>query len=384
VRALDTDWTLGAGLENLIVLNTVRMTNTTATGNALNNIIDTPGVDHGGTIHGMGGDDTIFAAQHQDGMVFGDDGNDVLHGETSTSMAGLDGGAGNDTLIAGRTGAMTGGGGADSFVYNNELTLGGSTIADFGSGTDKIHLDARVMTALGATGNFAADDVRFYSAAGATSGHDSDDRVIYDTSTGHLFYDADGSGSGAARFITTVSNANAPATVVATDIAVDNGTTPTPTPTPGQTFNGSNGNDTIVGTVGNDTIWGNSGNDWIEGRGGNDQLSGGSGQDNYVFREFGAANADTLLNFDSNWDAMRFDNAAFTGLGADGHFAAGDARFFAGAGATSGHDADDRLVYNTTSGQLYYDADGAGGADAQLVATIQGAGAVAAPDIWVV
>ena len=42
------------------------------------------------------------------------------------------------------------------------------------------------------------------------------------------------------------------------------------------------------------------------------------------------------------------------------------------------------MVYNTSTGQLYYDADGAGGADAQLVATVQGAGAVAASDIWVI
>src|SRR5207244_2025789 len=145
----------------------------TATGNELGNVIDERGVDHGGTVHGMGGDDTIYAAQHA-AMVFGDDGNDVLHGETATSLGGLDGGAGNDTLIAGRTGTMTGGSGADSFVFNDQLALGGSSVADFTSGTDKIHLDARVMPGLGTSGNFASDDVRFYAAAGATSGHDAD------------------------------------------------------------------------------------------------------------------------------------------------------------------------------------------------------------------
>jgi Ca2+-binding RTX toxin-like protein len=153
----------------------------------------------------------------------------------------------------------------------------------------------------------------------------------------------------------------------------------------GSNISGTAGNDTLVGTTGNDTIFGNSGNDWIEGRGGNDTLSGGSGLDSYVFREFGAANADALNNFDgNNWDSLRFDSGAFTALGGPGHFAAGDARFFAGAGATGGHDADDRIVYNTSSGQLYYDADGAGGADSQLVATIQGAAPVVAPDIWVI
>jgi Ca2+-binding RTX toxin-like protein len=234
------------------------------------------------------------------------------------------------------------------------------------------------MSALGASGRFIANDPRFYAAAGATGGHDADDRVIFDTTSGGLYYDADGSGSQAA--VRLAGTFGAP--VAATDIVVVNGTTPTPTP--GQSFSGTSGNDTIVGTSGNDTIFGNAGNDWLEGRGGNDQISGGGGQDSYVFREFGAANADTLAQFDTNWDSLRFDSAAFTGAGGAGHFTAGDARFYSAAGASGAHDADDRFVYNTSSGQLYYDADGAGGADAQLVATVQGAAAVNATDIWVI
>ena len=306
-----------------------------------------------------------------DDRITGDNGTNWLTG----------GGGGADTLNGSLgTDMLTGGVGADHFVF--DVSPGGSNydaITDFASGEDKINLDARAMSALGASGNFAAGDARFYAAAGATGGHDADDRVIFNTSTGQLFYDADGSGISAGQLLFTVQSG---AAVAATDIVVDNGTTPPPTT--GQNIQGSTAADTLVGGSGNDTIYGNAGNDWIEGRGGNDIVSGGGGQDSYVFREYGAANADTVTSFDTAWDAMRFDSAAFTGAGGVGHFATGDARFYAAAGASSGHDADDRFVYNTSTGQLYYDADGAGGNDAQLVATVQGAPTVTANDIWII
>ena len=306
-----------------------------------------------------------------DDRITGDNGSNWLTG----------GGGGADTLNGSLgTDMLTGGVGADHFVF--DVSPGGSNydvITDFASGEDKISLDARAMSALGASGNFAVDDARFYAAAGATGGHDADDRVIFNTSTGQLFYDADGSGVSTGQLLFTVQSG---AAVAATDIVVDNGTTPPPTT--GQNIQGSTAADTLVGGSGNDTIYGNAGNDWIEGRGGNDIVSGGGGQDSYVFREYGAADADTVTSFDTAWDAMRFDSAAFTGAGGVGHFATGDARFYAAAGASSGHDADDRFVYNTSTGQLYYDADGAGGNDAQLVATVQGAPTVTANDIWII
>jgi len=50
----------------------------------------------------------------------------------------------------------------------------------------------------------------------------------------------------------------------------------------------------------------------------------------------------------------------------------------------SGHDADDRLVYNTTTGALYYDADGSGAGAALVVANFQGAPGIVATDITVI
>ena len=95
-------------------------------------------------------------------------------------------------------------------------------------------------------------------------------------------------------------------------------------------------------------------------------------------------NFDRLLDFTSGADRLRFDDAAYGSIGALGDFAAGDDRFFAGAGARSGVDAEDRLVYNTSTGVLWYDADGSGPGGQMFVATLQGAPALSAGDIAVI
>ena len=144
-------------------------------------------------------------------------------------------------------------------------------------------------------------------------------------------------------------------------------------------------NDRISGSAVAEELNGGGGNDTINGRGANDTLTGGLGADTFVFDTApSAGNVDQVTDFVSASDRLDFDNALFSALGADGNFAAGDARFAAGAGFTAGRDASDRVVYDTNTGNLYYDADGNGAGAAQLVATIQGHPAVAATDITVI
>jgi Ca2+-binding RTX toxin-like protein len=98
----------------------------------------------------------------------------------------LNGGAGNDIL--------RGFGGADSFAFTTALGAGNvDTIADFQSGIDKIALDDAIFAQIGGPGAFNAN--AFFAGSAA---HDADDRIIYNSATGQLFYDADGNGAGAA------------------------------------------------------------------------------------------------------------------------------------------------------------------------------------------
>jgi Ca2+-binding RTX toxin-like protein len=157
--------------------------------------------------------DILVNINAADGSAF----NDSLSGNAaSNSLSGL---AGNDTL-AGLAGydTLTGGQGNDCFDFTSAPAARNSDrITDFVSGTDKLRFDDAVHSAIGVTGNFTAGDGRFWSAPGATAGHDADDRVIYDSSTGSLYYDADGSGAGAALLVATFQGNPI---ITATDIAV--------------------------------------------------------------------------------------------------------------------------------------------------------------------
>ena len=113
--------------------------------------------------------------------LIGGSGNDVLTGDGLANR--LEGGAGNDLL--------KGGGGADTFVFGTALqTAGIDTILDFAPGIDRIALDDAIFTAF--SGQSTVGSFAFHIGGAA---HDADDRLIYNSSSGTLMYDADGTGA---------------------------------------------------------------------------------------------------------------------------------------------------------------------------------------------
>jgi Ca2+-binding RTX toxin-like protein len=141
------------------------------------------------TISGSTKDDNIVAGAGAD-SISGGNGNDTLSG-----------GAGNDALVGGAgNDVLTGGDGADRFVFDTALGASNvDTIKDFVTVTDKIVLSSKVFGKFtGSSTGSAITAGNLVVGAGTTAvAKDNDDYLIYDTTSDLLYYDKDGSGSGA-------------------------------------------------------------------------------------------------------------------------------------------------------------------------------------------
>jgi Ca2+-binding RTX toxin-like protein len=143
----------------------------------------------------------------------------------------------------------------------------------------------------------------------------------------------------------------------------------------GDVLTGNQDGNSLYGHSGNDQLRGLNGRDWMVGGGGDDLLSGGNDSDwltggagSDIFRFDAALNAwnvDEIADFTVGVDKLQLDRNvfwAFTYQGAVEH-----TQFTIGTAATS---ASHRLIYNSATGAVSYDADGTGGATAVQFATI--------------
>jgi Ca2+-binding RTX toxin-like protein len=113
----------------------------------------------------------------------------------------------------------------------------------------------------------------------------------------------------------------------------------------------------VVGNSGTNILDGAAGNDVVKGLGGNDVLRGGAGRDAFVFNTAlnASTNVDRVTDFNVTDDAIHLENEIFWSLTTSGTLAAS---LFKDIGVGT-RDADDRILYNSKNGFLYYDADGA-------------------------
>jgi len=319
--------TLGAELENLVLTGTAA----NGTGNAVANVITGNAANN--VLSGLAGNDTLD----------GGDGNDTLNG-----------GASNDRLV--------GGAGLDVFQFNTALAADNvDAVADFATG-DVLQLDRAIFSALSAGTTLTAAE--FLSGAGVAAATNGQQLILHDTTTGALRYDSDGNGAAAAVLF---ANLNVGAPLTAAAIALT-GTAPAINGTinadnllgtaANDTINGLAGNDTINGAAGNDAINGGAGNDDLNGGTGVDALTGGTGADTFRFDANGPANSDQITDFNiAEGDRIALAASVFTDIGNAGAGLTA-AQFLAGPGVVSATSRAQRILFNTTTGALFWDVDG--------------------------
>ena len=230
VMSLLPDYTLPTNVENGRV---GVATAANLTGNSLSNTIFAgAGANN---LQGSGGTDTVSYQYASAAVVVslgkttaqttGGSGLDTLlsfENLTGSSFADqLTGNSGNNLLRGlGGKDVLVGGAGKDVFVF--DTALGASTnldrVSDYSTVNDTIHLENAIFTRLTVAG--ALSSANFKSSTTGLAA-DANDYVCYNTRTGALSYDADGSGHGAAvQFASVWSSTTAHPALTLADFVV--------------------------------------------------------------------------------------------------------------------------------------------------------------------
>ncbi|MDB5658124.1 MAG: hypothetical protein JWS10_739 [Cypionkella sp.] len=321
------------------------------------------------TLSGSAGNDILTGGAGNDSVV-GGNGNDSLYGGTGNDI--LTGGAGNDLV--------DGGAGTDLAIYSGSsdatvnLSLTGAQVT--GAGTDTL---LNIENVTSGSGNDKLTGSSFANSLSAGAGSDS----LYggagnDSLTGGAGNDLiDGGGGsdfaiygGTAGVTVNLSLSTVRVTAEGTDTLINM-----------ENIIAGSGNDQLTGnTLANIFIAG-AGSDILTGGGGNDTLTGGTGADSFVFSSaLNKENVDRITDFSVVDDTMRVDNTYFTGL-KEGVLSS--SAFRANASGLAA-DSTDRIVYETDTGKVFFDADGNGSGAAALFATLNPSLAVTNLDFFIV
>lgn len=125
-----------------------------------------------------------------DNFITGNSAANVLNGKLGRDN--LKGGGGDDRLIGGEgNDTLAGGPGLDTFQFDTppSTTINSDRITDFSPPNDVMRLAGAVFPTLTTAGTLPASAFRAAAVAASAS-----DRILYDPATGHVRYDADGTG----------------------------------------------------------------------------------------------------------------------------------------------------------------------------------------------
>lgn len=142
------------------------------------------------------------------------------------------------------------------------------------------------------------------------------------------------------------------------------------------------GNDSLFGLAGDDKLIGNDGNDFLNGGAGRDELRGGSGADQFVFDAAlnSRTNSDTIVDFNRiQGDKLVLEDGFFSKL------KGGITSDYVRVNSTGiAQDSNDYLIFNSTNGKLFYDADGSGRGATVEFATLTGVSTLSHDNFFII
>lgn len=375
------DTALGGAGDDFIVSSTVNALSSVGASSSF------PGFAGRNLLDGGAGNDRIIAAFSTDTMV-GGEGNDSLSGIfTNTS-----GGDGNDTINANTAFAGTGtafitleGGLGNDLLIGNTNPNASFTVTNLmngGEGSDTIVFGSQRDSLIGES---AGNDFISYASTVTFSG------TVVSVITDNL----------GSNFITGGNGTDVITTGAGDDILL--GDQPNATSLFGNdTLDAGAGNDTMLGGFGNDQLFGGEGNDSLGGGPGADTLIGGSGNDSFYYQNSGegdtlagglGTNPDQIGGFETGRDKLilQFGQANFPGLSpfnnslpnrpGSQQFLVLDQGTYTNASTQS---TQALIVYEGASGRLLFDPDGSGSQGALYLALLDGRPGLTASDITLI
>ena len=317
-----------------------------------------------------------------DDTVYGNGGNDLLIGHGGADY--LDGGTGNDIFVIGGFGSGTQGTTSKADDGNKEWIATGAKhdVIVGGDGVDTLRITTGIGANTKANGTVVLNNDNFKSMevvqVGGTVGRLNVENADLQLLNDHYYFKANGTVSDLSN---TLGNNGGTINNVVVDAS---GVT-----TNGLRFEGNANQQTFIGTTKADVFVGN---------GGNDTLTGGAGADKFVFGKvyeqvvtgssttvqtytntaFNLTGVDTITDFTRGTDKLELHLDQYSNL------AGFNASMLRVNSTGTAQDANDYLVYNTTTKTLSYDADGNGSGAKVDIAVLTGVNTLSTSDFVIV
>lgn len=318
------------------------------------------------------GDDTVYAGG----------GNDLLIGHGGADY--LDGGEGNDIFIIGGFGSGVQGTTSKADDGNKEWIATGAKhdVIVGGDGIDTLRITTGIGANTKANGTIVLNNDNFKSMevvqVGGTVGRLNVENTALQLLNDHYYFKANGT---VADLSNTLGNNGGTINNVVVDAS---GLT-----TNGLRFEGNANQQTFIGTSKADVFIGNGGNDTLTGGGGADifvfgkvyeQVVTGSSTtvQTYTNTAFNLTGVDTITDFTRGTDKIELHLDQYSML------AGFNASMLRVNSTGTAQDANDYLVYNTTTKTLSYDADGNGSGAKVDIAILTGVNTLSTSDFIIV